>query len=127
MELVERPKTTSSTDASSIDKNSTSVHPSGPQQKLLMVLPLRVLFSTSFSLAKLYGAFTCFVILFTDQGDEISLHHPSRCYEYSRLRHRTFLAIVRKFCIAEVCASPLASAKPARTNFSVTQNFHHLL
>jgi hypothetical protein len=39
MELVEPLKATSSTDASSIDKNSTSVHPLGPQQKVLMVLP----------------------------------------------------------------------------------------
>jgi len=36
---VERLKTTSSTDASSVDKNSISVHPSGSQQKVLMVLP----------------------------------------------------------------------------------------
>jgi hypothetical protein len=39
MELVARLKATSSTDASSVDKNSTSMHPSGPQQKVLMVLP----------------------------------------------------------------------------------------
>jgi len=39
MELVERLKATSSTDDSSIDKNSTSVHSLGPQQEVLMVLP----------------------------------------------------------------------------------------
>jgi hypothetical protein len=38
MELVARLKATSSTDAFSVDKNSTSVHPSGRQQKVLTVL-----------------------------------------------------------------------------------------
>jgi len=65
------------------DKNSTNMHPSAAQKTVPMVYWDEDFVLASFSLAILCDAIPCSVILFLDQSNASSFHHPPRCCEES--------------------------------------------